>query len=41
MANCPTPHINAYPEDFADLNTVQLGDRIHAQMFEALQEIRK
>lgn len=29
-----------YPEDFADLNTVQLGDRIHAQMQEALDEIR-
>lgn len=29
-----------YPEDFADLNTVQLGDKIHAQMQEALDEIR-
>lgn len=29
-----------YPEQFADMNTVQLGDMIHAQMLEALNEIR-
>lgn len=29
-----------YPEQFADLNTVQLGDKIHAQMLEALNEMR-
>ena len=30
-----------YPKDYEGLNTIQLGDRIHAQMLEALNEIRK
>lgn len=30
-----------YPEQYEDMNTTQLGDMIHAQMFEALNEIRE
>ena len=29
-----------YPEDYKDLTTVELGDRIHAEMKTALDEIR-
>lgn len=30
-----------YPEEFKDLHTVELGDRIHREMDEALKKIRK
>lgn len=30
-----------YPEDFKDLSTAQLGDKIHSQMLETLQKMKK